>query len=54
MRVRFTNQPSTAAGKVIAGTRVEEFSKLVKLPVHVPLSGRTMVFDSKGVCSSGC
>ena len=48
------NQPSTEGGKVRPGTRVELFSKLSKPPVHVPLSGRTMSFDSKGKCVSGC
>lgn len=48
------NQPSTQNGKVIAGTRVDSFSKLSKMPVHVPLSGRTMSFDSSGKCTSGC
>ena len=48
------NQPSTEGGKVIAGTRVDEFSKLTKAPVHVPLSGRTMSFNGKGKCVSGC
>ena len=48
------NQPSTSGGKVIAGTRVDNFSKLSKMPVHVPLSGRTMSFDSRGKCTSGC
>lgn len=48
------NQPSTSGGKVIAGTRVDSFSKLSKMPVHVPLSGRTMSFDSRGKCTSGC
>lgn len=52
--VSHANQPSTKGGEVIKGTRVDEFSKLVKIPVHVPLSGRTMVFDSKGKCSDGC
>ena len=42
------NQPSTQGGKVIAGTRVDQFSKMVKVPVHVPLSGVTMAFDSAG------
>ena len=42
------NQPSTSDGKVITGTRVDSFSKLSKMPVHVPLSGRTMSFDSSG------
>jgi L-ascorbate metabolism protein UlaG (beta-lactamase superfamily) len=49
------NQPSTSGGDIIAGTRVDEFSKQVKdVSVHVPLSGRTMVFDSKGKCTNGC
>lgn len=48
------NQPSTQNGKVIAGTRVDSFSKLSKMPVHVPLSGRTMSFNSSGKCTSGC
>ena len=48
------NQPSTQDGKVITGTRLELFSKLSKVPVHVPLSGRSMSFDSAGKCTSGC
>ena len=48
------NQPSTQGGKVIAGTRVELFSKMSKVPVHVPLSGRSMSFDNTGKCTSGC
>jgi len=52
--VSHANQPSTQGGKVIAGTRVDEFSKLSKVPVHVPLSGRTMTFNGKGKCVSGC
>ena len=48
------NQPSTEGGKVLEGTRVEQFSKLSNMPVHVPLSGRTMSFNGKGKCVSGC
>ena len=48
------NQPSTRNGKVIAGTRVDSFSKLSKMPVHVPISGRTMSFDSRGKCTGEC
>ncbi|NCF36594.1 MAG: MBL fold metallo-hydrolase, partial [Gammaproteobacteria bacterium] len=48
------NQPSTAGGKVIEGTRAEMFSKLAKAKVHLPLSGRTMSFNSKGKCTAGC
>jgi len=47
--VSHANQPSTKGGEVIDGTRVDEFSKLVKIPVHVPLSGKTLVFDGKGM-----
>ena len=46
--VSHANQPSTNGGKVVAGTRVDEFSKLSEVPVHVPLSGLTMVFDGEG------
>ena len=52
--VSHANQPSTQGGKVIDGTRVDEFSKLSKVAVHVPLSGRTMTFNGKGKCVSGC
>ena len=48
------NQPSTQGGKVIEGTRVDTFSKMSKVPVHLPLSGRTMSFNSKGKCTGGC
>jgi L-ascorbate metabolism protein UlaG (beta-lactamase superfamily) len=48
------NQPSTQGGKVIAGTRVDIFSKASKVPVHVPLSGRTMSFSESGKCTDGC
>ena len=48
------NQPSTRGGKVIEGTRTDAFIKASKVPVHVPLSGRTMSFDSGGSCTDGC
>ena len=48
------NQPSTKGGKVIAGSRLDTFSKASKVPVHAPLSGRTMSFDSSGKCVDGC
>jgi hypothetical protein len=28
--------------------------KLTKVPVHIPLSGRTMEFDAGGKCVAGC
>ena len=48
------NQPSTQDGKVIAGTRVDLFSKKSQVPVHVPLSGKSMQFNSSGSCTNGC
>jgi len=48
------NQPSTRGGKAIEGTRTDAFIKASKVPVHVPLSGRTMSFDSGGNCTDGC
>lgn len=48
------NEVATENGKVIAGTKTEQFIKAAKVPVHVPLSGKTMSFDSKGKCASGC
>lgn len=48
------NEAATRDGKVIAGTRTEAFIKATRVPVHVPLSGRTMAFDASGKCTSGC
>ena len=48
------NQPSTKGGKVINGSRVDVFTKASEVPVHVPLSGRTMSFNSGGNCVDGC
>ncbi len=48
------NQVSTKGGKVIAGTKTDAFSKAVKVPVHLPLSGKTMEFDGSGKCAAGC
>ncbi len=48
------NEAATADGKVRPGSRTEAFIKAVKIPVHVPLSGRTMAFDAGGQCVAGC
>lgn len=48
------NEEATKDGKVIAGTKTETFIKAAKVPVHVPLSGKTMSFDGTGKCVSGC
>ena len=48
------NEVATRDGKVLPGTKTEAFIKAVSVPVHVPLSGRTMTFDSAGKCVAGC
>ena len=48
------NEAATQGGKVIAGTKTETFIKASAVPVHLPLSGRTMEFDRDGNCVSGC
>lgn len=48
------NEVATKDGKVLPGTRTETFMKAVKVPVHVPLSGKTMEFDGGGKCAAGC
>ena len=48
------NEAATKGGKLVTGTRTEQFMKAVQVPVHVPLSGRTMAFDGTGRCVSGC
>jgi L-ascorbate metabolism protein UlaG (beta-lactamase superfamily) len=48
------NEVATQGGKVRPGTRTEAFIKATRVPVHVPLSGKTMEFDGAGRCVSGC
>ena len=48
------NEAGTEGGKVRAGSKTEAFIKATKVPVHVPLSGKTMEFDSNGKCTAGC
>jgi len=48
------NEVATKDGKVVAGSRTDTFIKAVKVPVHLPLSGRSMEFDGKGKCVAGC
>src|SRR5215217_3975119 len=44
------NEAATEGGRVRAGSKTERFVQLAKVPVHVPLSGRTMQFDACGKC----
>ena len=51
------NEVATKGGKllqVLPATKTETFVKAVKVPVHIPLSGKTMSFDSAGKCVAGC
>lgn len=48
------NEVGTVDGKVRPGSKTEAFLKAVKVPAHVPLSGRTMEFDAAGKCVAGC
>jgi L-ascorbate metabolism protein UlaG (beta-lactamase superfamily) len=48
------NEVATKDGKVLPNTRTETFTKATQVPVHLPLSGRTMEFDPNGKCVAGC
>jgi L-ascorbate metabolism protein UlaG (beta-lactamase superfamily) len=48
------NEVATREGKVLPGTKTEAFIKAVSVPVHIPLSGRTLSFDNAGKCVAGC
>ena len=48
------NEAATRDGKLIPGTRTDTFIQASKVPVHLPLSGRTMSFDASGRCVEGC
>jgi L-ascorbate metabolism protein UlaG (beta-lactamase superfamily) len=48
------NELATENGEVIAGTKTATFVDATEVPVHLPLSGRTMEFDQAGTCVAGC
>lgn len=49
------NEAATENGKVKPDTKTAQFTELITdIPVHIPISGRTMEFDSDGKCVSGC
>ena len=48
------NEVGTVGGKVRPGSKTETFVKAVKVPAHIPLSGKTMEFDASGRCTAGC
>lgn len=48
------NEPATKDGKLLPNTKTAAFKKAVKVPVYLPLSGKTMEFDGKAKCVAGC
>lgn len=48
------NEVATKGGKVVPGSKTEQFMKRVGIPTYIPLSGRTMSFDGSGRCTAGC
>jgi L-ascorbate metabolism protein UlaG (beta-lactamase superfamily) len=48
------NEVGTVGGKARPGSKTESFIKAAKMPVYLPLSGKTMEFDGGGKCSAGC
>lgn len=48
------NQASTKDGKLLPNTRAAVFKETVTVPMHLPLSGKTMEFDGDGKCVAGC
>lgn len=48
------NEAATRDGKVLPTTKSLAFRQASKVPVYLPLSGRTMEFDAGGKCTAGC
>lgn len=51
---RILYEVAPKGGKVVAGTKTAKFIKATKVPVHLPLSERTMSFDAVRKCTYGC
>jgi len=48
------NEAATKDGKLLPNTRTAAFKKASKVPVYLPLSGKTMEFNGAGKCVAGC
>lgn len=48
------NEAVTEGGKLRPASRAAGLAKLLKAPMHLAVSGKTMEFDGKGKCVSGC
>jgi L-ascorbate metabolism protein UlaG (beta-lactamase superfamily) len=52
--ITHVNEAATQDGKLRPASRTAAIVKLIKPATHLALSGRTMEFDGKGKCVSGC
>jgi L-ascorbate metabolism protein UlaG (beta-lactamase superfamily) len=52
--VSHANEAVTEHGRLLSGTKTEIFRKAVKVPMHLPLSGRSMEFNGSAKCVTGC
>jgi hypothetical protein len=48
------NEPATEGGKLRANTQTAALMKQLKPSAYLAISERTMEFDGKGKCVSGC
>ncbi len=48
------NEEATSGGEVKPGTKTAIFTEATNVPVYPSLSERTMEFDGKGKCTTGC
>jgi L-ascorbate metabolism protein UlaG (beta-lactamase superfamily) len=48
------NEAATQGGEAQPGSKTATFIEAVEVPVHLPLSGRTMEFDGEANCVAGC
>ena len=48
------NEAATEGGKLLPNSRTAALAKQLKATVHMGISGRTMEFDGKGRCVTGC
>ena len=48
------NEAVTEGGKLRPASRAAALVKMLKAPAHLAVSGRTMEFDGRGRCVSGC
>lgn len=48
------NEAATSGGEIQSGTKTATFIEATQTTVHVPLSGKTLSFNSDGRCTDGC